>query len=436
MKDLFWCAEYVASFIEIFMCFYFGSIFIWKEERKQTANPAVALSLLAATITLLLNRIQMFSFLTTFLAIISCILIQWICFRKKYLLSVGLVMVYMVIVSAIDSMVIYLTAYILDISTGYIIGEQSFIRLVCILISKSIFIIFAVTLNKLISKSKVIPPLYIVVMGISSVFLLISNLVLTHSELNRTNDEISGFTMAFFVATLGIEMIIFCLVNKIAEGYEQRQMNMLIELNNDMLRKSLEDTEKNFDLWRQSIHDYKNHMIALSQLAEEDKLEDIKMYLKKENELLAKKMFYIKTGNSVLDAVINTKQNKAEELNITFSVDIKLPSHIVVNDMDLAGILGNLVDNAIEASQKEKEPYIIIAIKQEKSFLIISIINKCTTLMEAKDFKTSKKNTRFHGIGLRSVEKTVNKYKGELSLDVKNREFVANILIQNKTDEI
>ena len=95
----------------------------------------------------------------------------------------------------------------------------------------------------------------------------------------------------------------------------------------------------------------------------------------------------------------------------------------------MANILGNLIDNAIEAEQKEEEPYIEISIKQEKVFLIISIRNKCTKMEKLDISKTSKRDSQFHGIGLKSVKKLVKKYDGEISLDLKNQEFVVNILI-------
>lgn len=434
MKEFFWCIEYFATFIEIFMCCWFCGTFIIKNEIGNIKNKVFFLSAISSLLIVILNNINLFYYITTFIFILICIAIQWRSYKKKYLLSIGLVIAYAAILSAIDFMVIYFVALVVNTNTGYILSEQSFTRLVCILLSKSILIILVVTLNRVIAYRKTIPPVYIVIMGICSAFLLISNLVLIHSELDKSNDEINSFTIAFFVASLGIEMIIFCFVIKIAEGYEQKKNNLLIELNNRMLKKSLEETEQTFDLWRQSIHDYKNNMIALTQLAEENKLEEIKKYLEKENKLLEQKMFYIKTGNAVVDAIINTKQSIAENQNTVFVVNAKLPPDMVISDIDMANILGNLIDNAIEASYDEREPYIEIVLKQEKNFLIINIKNKCTKILSIDEIKTRKGNSEFHGIGLKSVKNTIKKYNGQMSLSIKNQEFIANVLIQNKCD--
>ena len=432
MRVVFWIVEYLASFIEIYMCSYFCGTFILKSEINNVKRKAAILSAIGAIVSILLNHIQLISHITTIVVILSEIIIQWICYRKKYLLSIGLVLAYVMLILVIDFVTIYSVALVTNTDTSYIAEELSSIRVACILLSKCLLIIAVITMNRLISREKAIPGAYIAIMGGCSAFLLLSNWGMAQVSFNAPNAEINNYTMLFFLASLGIEMIVFFMVLKIAEGQEQKQTNLLIELNNKMLQKSLDETEQTFGLWRQSIHDYKNHMIALTQLAEDEKIDEIKTYLKKENALIEKKMFYTKTGNSVVDAIIYTKQSIAEKQNITFVVNAKLPAEIIVSDMDMANILGNLIDNAIEAEQKEEEPYIEISIKQEKAFLIISIRNKCTKMEKLDISKTSKRDSQFHGIGLKSVKKLVKKYDGEISLDLRNQEFVVNIFIQNK----
>lgn len=432
MKEVFWCIEYIATFLEMLMGCYFCGTFVVKEEICNDRSKVTFLSSIAAVVVITFNSIEFFSYATTAICVILLVILQWIVYKKKHLLSCCLIFVYTVLVSAIDAMVMYFVAFIGDVNVRYILESQSFTRFACILLSKSILVILVITLNRVIVHKKIIPPMYIAVMGLSSAFLLLSNMVLIHSELNKSSDEVSIFTMVFFVASLGLEMILFVLVIKISEGYEQKQNNLLIELNNKMLQKSLDETEQTFELWRQSIHDYKNNIIALSQLFEEERYEEVRRYLKKENELIEQKVFYIKTGNSVIDAIINIKQNIADKRDILFIANIDIPSSIVINDLDIANILGNLIDNALEASYNEVKPYIEITVKQEKSFLIINIKNKCTNIIDLDDLKTNKFVPEFHGIGIKSVRSIVKKYDGQIMFNINNEEFNANIVIQNK----
>ena len=434
MRELFWCAEYIASFIETVMCCYFCGTFIARNELHHAKVKIGIASVIAATITYILNHSELFSYLNTIVFILSCIVTQWLCFKKKFLLSIGLVPSYLVLLCVIDYITIYLISFITDTEASFIVEEQSFVRLGCILLSKSILMVVVIVLNRLFSKEKLIPTRYIIIMGMTASFLVLSNLVLAKASLEISNEKISSYMMIFFLASFGIEVVVFLLVIKIAEGYEQKQANLLIELNNKMLQKSLEETEQTFALWRQSIHDYKNNIIALTQLAEEEKIDEIKDYLQKEASLIDKKMFYTKTGNAVVDTIVNTKQNIAEKQNIVFTTNIFLPKNMVISDLDMANILGNLLDNALEAEAKEDAPYINVTIKQEKNFLIINIKNKCTTLKTTEQIKTTKIDAAFHGIGLKSIKRLVKEYGGEISLDIKAQEFVANILIPNKVN--
>ena len=131
-----------------------------------------------------------------------------------------------------------------------------------------------------------------------------------------------------------------------------------------------------------------------------------------------------------MDAIVNTKQRLSEEKGITFIVNAAIPKKCCVREIDMSNILGNLIDNAMEASQGEEEPYIDLTIRQEKIFLVIKIINQYSRDF-SKNLKTTKKKQKFHGIGIRSVKSIVTKYEGEFSIDKKGTEVVVKILIPN-----
>lgn len=429
MDVMFWCVEYIASFVEMYMGTYFCSTFVLQEVDKYTKRKMIGLSVLGAGLIIGLNRIELFSYITAYIVIVFLVLIQWVCYKKKYLLCLGLVLVYEVFLVLIDFMVLYLASVIMTVSTEYILAAHGFIRLACVLLSKSILIIVVVSLNQFLSYKKLIRPLYIILMCLCSLFLFLSNLVLVHLELSLSNETTSSFTIFFFITSFGIELLLFFLILKMAENHEQTQTNLLIEMNNKMLQKSLKETEQTFELWRHSVHDYKNHVIALRQMAEENKYEEIKTYLAQESEIVDKKMFLFKTGNSVVDTIVNIKSSYAMKHDIAFMVHAKLSAELGIRDIDIATILGNLLDNAIEASLQEENPYIEIDMKMEKQFLIIKIRNRCTEFIDIELRKTNKENIQFHGIGLKSVSRVVKKYDGEMNLEHKNQEYKVTIMI-------
>lgn len=237
----------------------------------------------------------------------------------------------------------------------------------------------------------------------------------------------SVISISFFAVMLILLMIIFFGTFKLTEYYENQEELKLTTLKNQMLEKSMSETEQTFNLWKKSMHDYKHNIINLKILAQNKDLEGIQRYLDEEENLLSKKLFYYKTGNDTVDSIIYIKQNAAETKKIPFIVNAEIPEECPVASAHFASILGNLLDNAIEASEKVKQPYIEVKIKTIEEYLVIAISNRCNSQNQL--LETNKTNRIFHGIGLGSVRHTVKLYKGEVSIKQKDDIFFINIMI-------
>lgn len=431
MKELLWIAEYIASFVEFFICGILCSIFLTKDRLGDRKYKIFLYSGAGAVIVIILNRIAMFSYINSIMVILTAYAMQMLIYKGKAVLTFLLVLVYSVVLSALDFVVVYFTAFLLHMDVGYILNAQSIDRVMCILVSKSLLTLIVVILNKGLKNSLVFLKKYVVVMGIYSIFLLTSFFIMVELNMYNKDSVMELFLVIFFIVSILIELLMFYFVIKTSEGYEYQQEVRLIEMKNRMLQKALDETEQAFGLWQRSIHDYKNNIIALRQLANDGNIEAIRKYLDCENELVSKKMFYIRTGNSVVDTIVNTKQSFAEEKGITFVVNAAIPGKTGICDMDMANILGNLIDNAIEASICEDKPYIDFTMRREKTFVIIRIVNKYTG-----DFfdvsETSKNNRTFHGIGIKSVRSILDKYNGEFVIEKKCDEVIAKVIIPER----
>lgn len=430
MTTFFWIMEYIASFIEFFMCCIFCGTFLTEENPREKIDLMIVWSGIYALFAIILNRINIFSYINSILFMLMIVLIQMLIYKMKVWLSFLLTLIYSVILAAIDFMTAYFTAFLLDTEAGYLLNVQSLTRVLCILLSKSLLLFIIITLRNLFQKTLIFIKKYVVIMCIYSIFLLISLFLMVELNMDKKNTEIELLLTFFFIASILIELLMFYFVIKIGESYQEKQKAELIEMKNDMLQKSLDETEQAFKLWRSSVHDYKNNVIALMQLAEDGNIEEIKKYLSRESKLIDKKMFYIRTGNSIVDTIVNTKQNLAEKKGITFVVNAVIPVNCNVNELDMASILGNLIDNAIEASANEKEPYIDLVIKEEKQFILIKIVNKYSGEF-LKGMETTKQQKMFHGIGIVSVKSIVDKYEGEFLITKQGNEVIAKILIPN-----
>lgn len=181
--------------------------------------------------------------------------------------------------------------------------------------------------------------------------------------------------------------------------------------------------------WR---HDYRNHIQTLKVLADSGNLEAVSRYLDELEEGLAAVEPAVKTGNSMADAILNSKISLARSKDIPVKVDAQIPVKLTMTDMDLCTILGNLFDNAIEASMMlpAEQRMIRIYMDMKNTQLYISFTNLATGRKLKKvggRFATSKGSG--HGLGQLRIDQIVKRLDGYLSRNSEEGAFTTEILI-------
>ncbi len=181
--------------------------------------------------------------------------------------------------------------------------------------------------------------------------------------------------------------------------------------------------------WR---HDYRNHIQVMKAYAAKGDLEAIQKYLDMLDTDLNTVDTVVKTGNSMADAILNSKISLAKSRNIPVKVDAHIPVKLKMSELDLCCILGNLFDNAIEASMKlpEAERLIRVYMDMKGTQLYISFTNFTAggKLQKAgKGFRTSKGEG--HGFGLVRIDAIVERLEGYLSRNSEEGAFTTEILI-------
>ncbi|MDE5557030.1 MAG: GHKL domain-containing protein, partial [Ruminococcus sp.] len=268
---------------------------------------------------------------------------------------------------------------------------------------------------------------YIFSLFIVTIIMLALIFTLTFIDI-RNNSVNSYVSIIFFIIMLILIMTIFFGTFKLTDYYENQQQLNLMELKNSMLEQYLSDTKQSFELIQTSLHDYKHNIINLMTLARNNNVSGIISYLEKENDLLSRTLFYYKTGNETVDAILYIKQKIAESHGITFIINAKVTERCPVTSEHFASVLGNLLDNAIEACDKEENPFIEVRINEVGEYFLIVVSNKCTN--PDISLNTSKKNKHLHGIGLNSVKHTLQNYHGNIHITTDNQKFDIRIMIQ------
>lgn len=165
------------------------------------------------------------------------------------------------------------------------------------------------------------------------------------------------------------------------------------------------------------FHDFHNHIGALRQLLSHKKLMEAMQYLDELQAPLREMADNIWTGDETIDYLINSKAQTAEASDIQYQAQVEFPRHTNLKSADLCAILGNLLDNALEAAEQvpeKEERFVRLTIRRINQMLIIKVENSFVSLPVKKDgeLKTSKEENGLHGWGLKSARTAAEKYDG------------------------
>ena len=181
--------------------------------------------------------------------------------------------------------------------------------------------------------------------------------------------------------------------------------------------------------WR---HDYRNHIQMMKVLAANGNMDALKVYLDELDTDLNTVDTVVKTGNPMADAILNSKISLARSRNIPTQVDAHIPVKLKMSELDLCCIIGNLFDNAMEASMAlpEEKRLVRVYMDMKGTQLYISFTNFTAAKKlnkVGKGFKTSKGEG--HGFGLVRMDDIVSRYDGYLSRNSEDGAFTTEILI-------
>ena len=181
--------------------------------------------------------------------------------------------------------------------------------------------------------------------------------------------------------------------------------------------------------WR---HDYHNHIQALAAYLESGEIEKARAFLDEINDNLVSVDTVLKTGNTMVDAILNSKISLMNTKEIAVKATAKVPSKIAISNVDLCIIIGNLLDNAMEATEKlpteDRFVRIYIGAKNEKH-LYMSFTNSAGKKKEMVGGKFLSSKGENHGIGLGRVDSIVEKNGGYLTRASEDGGFTTEVVL-------
>lgn len=251
---------------------------------------------------------------------------------------------------------------------------------------------------------------------------LLLNLFYYHTFFSDINTAIA---LSVFVLVL-ISALSIYLLQKVTKKSEEI-MNTTLKLQQaEMEHKLASDMTSVVENLRSLRHDMNNHMSILQGLLSVGAYDDMEAYLTSlTQELSVANNFYF-PENKVLSVLLNSKISKASQLGIVFETEI-LISKTPFSERDLCAVIGNVIENAIEASSIHTNPYIYFTMYQDEQQLHIHCENTFATapIFESGRLLTTKEDKTTHGIGTQNICSIVETYHGTTEFSVDERFHVA-----------
>lgn len=264
---------------------------------------------------------------------------------------------------------------------------------------------------------------------IATFYIIHSTYCLTSPDSNNT-----FFTITTILMIL-VNYVTFDVYDKLGNLSSTEKKNIAYEQQIALCNKQASERETAYQETRQIRHDLNGYLLDLKATLQ---MNNIKEAEEKIDYILEKNRIYknevSRSGNIVIDSLINYKYSFVRKNRIDMKCYIFVPEQMPFDGADLCIILGNLIDNAIEAVCKlpAEQQHIDISVSQIKGSLSIVVRNPYDGNIiksNSGQILTSKSDNKNHGIGLLSVQRTVDKYNGELLIDYENKFFNVSVLL-------
>ena len=258
------------------------------------------------------------------------------------------------------------------------------------------------------------------------------SLYLTSIQFMGLGEEIKVYKSGLVIGlSLSSLMLIILCVSLILNSNENEHLKKIDTINQHLL-----DTQNQYytmllekeDETKAFRHDIRKHLFCLNDLYMQNNFDELGQYLKDLTDIVQDLSPIVQTGNNLINAILNDIIRKHTNVQICWTGMI--PNMLHISSLDLCTIFYNLLLNAVEALDNEKDKDVNVKIKFMETAMMVSISNYCSKklLMENGEW-ISNKSEQGHGYGIRNVKKCVEKNGGTYMAEFENNYFVTEIIL-------
>ncbi|MEK3748073.1 ATP-binding protein [Paenibacillus sp. FSL E2-8871] len=234
-----------------------------------------------------------------------------------------------------------------------------------------------------------------------------------------------AYSFISVIVLLFLNVMIFYVFDNIIDKFQFMHENAQLQQQMDHQDANYEKVVHSFKSIKRIIHDTNQQFLYIEECIERNELAAAREHIKTTLNKVEGAYQRVNTGNLVIDALVTNTLNIGQANGIRIDTKLSLCSQKVhIDRYDLCVVIGNMLDNAIEASKKLKiaeDRYILIKIHSTESTLLIHIMNHMEN--EVTHLNSQKSNPEFHGIGLTNIARICDKYGGHMTIETKHKVF-------------
>lgn len=235
---------------------------------------------------------------------------------------------------------------------------------------------------------------------------------------------------------LVINFLMLYLYNMLLHSIIQKHEADLLQQQVQIYSHQLEVIAQSEEKIKALRHDMKHHMNEIKLLANKYDVTEIQKYIDHMEAFIHNQNEIVASGNAEIDSVLNFMLQRAREELKTVTSKIILPEK-TIHYFDINVLIGNLLENAIEAARQTEDQYLYISMVLKKGVLRVKVENSFlgagSMNMKSEDGKmlwnTTKKEKEQHGIGMKNIRKIVETYDGTMETEVQNNMFCVNLIL-------
>ena len=204
----------------------------------------------------------------------------------------------------------------------------------------------------------------------------------------------------------------------------------LVEVSTEQSKRHLEEVRSIHSEMRGFKHDFRHHLLTIRGQLEAGEIARALEYIENLDDKLSKTDTLLKTGNISADAILSAKISQAKAANISVSIKASIPDGLKISDVDFSIVLGNLLDNAIEAaSRSHGDKFIRIYIAPRGNMLYFSMLNASGRKLAKKNGLFASSKNGLHGFGLKRAKAIIEDHGGWIKYNNEDEAFTTEFLV-------